>query len=118
MLGLVVAAAGEQADRRALGRRRAAVRTAHPRGVHHEVADHLVALLEPEEPVLEAGAHVARPLGQRGARPVEVVAQRALSGPPGPGQRSSATLALTRDQALELIAAETGARQIRLLPRP
>jgi len=31
---------------------------------------------------------------------------------------SSATLALTEAQALELISAETAARQIRLLPRP
>jgi pilus assembly protein CpaB len=42
----------------------------------------------------------------------------ALSGPPGPGENWSATLALTRDQALELIGAEGGAREIRLLPRP
>ena len=42
----------------------------------------------------------------------------ALSGPPGPGEGWSATLALTRSQALELIGAEGGAREIRLLPRP
>ena len=42
----------------------------------------------------------------------------ALSGPPGPGEGWSATLALTRAQALELIAADTGAREVRLLARP
>jgi Flp pilus assembly protein CpaB len=42
----------------------------------------------------------------------------ALSGPGGPGEGWSATLALTRDQALELIGAESAAREIRLLPRP
>jgi Flp pilus assembly protein CpaB len=42
----------------------------------------------------------------------------ALSGPPGPGEGWSATLALTRPQALELIAADAGAREVRLLARP
>jgi Flp pilus assembly protein CpaB len=42
----------------------------------------------------------------------------ALKGPGGPGEGWSATLALTRPEALDLIGAETAARQIRLLPRP
>jgi Flp pilus assembly protein CpaB len=42
----------------------------------------------------------------------------ALQSPGGPGEEWSATLALTRDQALDLISAESAARQIRLLPRP
>jgi pilus assembly protein CpaB len=37
---------------------------------------------------------------------------------PGPGGAAAATLALTRGQALHLIAAENFARQVRLLPRP
>jgi Flp pilus assembly protein CpaB len=59
-------------------------------------------------------------LGRRGRTYVAAGGVRllALSGPPGPGQGWSATLALTRSQALELIGAESGARQIRLLPRP
>jgi Flp pilus assembly protein CpaB len=42
----------------------------------------------------------------------------ALRGPKAAGEGWSATLALSRDQALDLIEAEAGARQIRLLPRP
>jgi Flp pilus assembly protein CpaB len=42
----------------------------------------------------------------------------ALAGPGGPGEGWSATLALTRDEALELIGAESAAREIRLLPQP
>lgn len=42
----------------------------------------------------------------------------ALSGPPGPGEGWSATLALTRAEALQLIAADAGAREVRLLARP
>jgi Flp pilus assembly protein CpaB len=42
----------------------------------------------------------------------------ALTGPGGPGEGWSATLALTRDEALELIGAESATREIRLLPRP
>lgn len=59
-------------------------------------------------------------LGQRGRTYVAAGGVRllALSSPPGPGEGWSATLALTRPQALELIAAEAGAREIRLLPRP
>src|SRR5918994_1133246 len=59
-------------------------------------------------------------LGRRGRTYVAADGVRllALSSPPGPGEGWSATLALTRPQALELIAAETGAREIRLLPRP
>ncbi len=59
-------------------------------------------------------------LGRRGRTFVAASAVRllGLSGPGGPGEGWSATLALTRSQALELIAAETAAREIRLLPRP
>jgi Flp pilus assembly protein CpaB len=42
----------------------------------------------------------------------------ALQGPGGPGEPWSATLALTRQQALDLIGAQAGGREIRLLPRP
>jgi Flp pilus assembly protein CpaB len=42
----------------------------------------------------------------------------ALRGPQGPGEGWSATLAVSREQALALIAAEAGGREIRLLPRP
>jgi Flp pilus assembly protein CpaB len=59
-------------------------------------------------------------LGRRGRTYVAAGGVRllALAGPGGPGEGWSATLALTREQALELIAAETGSREIRLLPRP
>lgn len=59
-------------------------------------------------------------LGRRGRTFVAAAGVRllALSSPGGPGEGWKATVALTRPQALELIAAETGARQIRLLPRP
>ena len=59
-------------------------------------------------------------LGRRGRTFVAAAGVRllALAGPGGPGQGWSATLALTRAQALALIAAESAARQIRLLPRP
>ena len=42
----------------------------------------------------------------------------ALEGPGGPGEGWTATLALTRPQALELIEADSSGRQIRLLPGP
>lgn len=42
----------------------------------------------------------------------------ALTGPAEPGEGWRATLAVTREQALELIEAEAASRQIRLLPRP
>lgn len=42
----------------------------------------------------------------------------ALKGPAGPGEGWSATLALSRRQALELISADASGRQIRLLPEP
>ena len=42
----------------------------------------------------------------------------ALQGPSGPGEPWSATLALTPQQALDLIGAQSGGREIRLLPRP
>ena len=41
----------------------------------------------------------------------------ALAAPAGPGEPWSATLAVTEDQALSLIAAQSGGREIRLLPR-
>jgi Flp pilus assembly protein CpaB len=59
-------------------------------------------------------------LGQPGRTYVAASAARvlALARPSGPGEGWSATLALTREEALDLIGAETAARQIRLLPRP
>jgi Flp pilus assembly protein CpaB len=42
----------------------------------------------------------------------------ALQSPAGPGEAWSATLAVTENQALALIAAQSGGREIRLLPRP
>jgi pilus assembly protein CpaB len=59
-------------------------------------------------------------LGRRGRTFVAAagVLLLALAGPGGPGEGWSATLALSRSQALELISAETAAREIRLLPRP
>ena len=58
-------------------------------------------------------------LGRRGRTFVAAAGVRllALTGPGGPGEGWSATLALTRPQALDLIAAESAAREIRLLPR-
>lgn len=49
------------------------------------------------------------------ASAVELLALRA---PQGSGEGWSATLAVSREQALALIAAEAGGREIRLLPRP
>ena len=40
-----------------------------------------------------------------------------LEGPAGPGQGWSATLAVTEEQALTLIGAQSGGREIRLLSR-
>jgi Flp pilus assembly protein CpaB len=42
----------------------------------------------------------------------------ALRSPAGPGEGSSATLAVTEQQALSLIGAQSAGREIRLLPRP
>ena len=42
----------------------------------------------------------------------------ALAAPAGPGESWSATLAVTEQQALSLIAAQSAGREIRLLPRP
>ena len=42
----------------------------------------------------------------------------ALKQPSGPGEGWSATLALTEEQALALIGAQSATREIRLLPRP
>ena len=41
----------------------------------------------------------------------------ALRGPPGPGEGWSATLAVTEQQALSLIGAQSAGREIRLLPQ-
>ena len=41
----------------------------------------------------------------------------ALAAPAGPGEAWSATLAVTEQQALSLIAAQSGGREMRLLPR-
>lgn len=56
-------------------------------------------------------------LGRRARTYVAATGVRllALDAPPGPGEGWSATLALTRPQALELIAADAGAREVRLL---
>jgi Flp pilus assembly protein CpaB len=42
----------------------------------------------------------------------------ALRSPAGPGEPWSATLAVTEQQALSLIGAQSAGREIRLLPRP
>jgi pilus assembly protein CpaB len=42
----------------------------------------------------------------------------ALAKPAGPGESWSATLALSREQALDLIGAQGAGRELRLLPRP
>jgi Flp pilus assembly protein CpaB len=42
----------------------------------------------------------------------------ALAAPAGPGEPWSATLAVTEQQALSLIAAQSAGREIRLLPQP
>ena len=42
----------------------------------------------------------------------------ALNRPAGPGEQWQATLALSREQALDLIGAQSAGREIRLLPRP
>jgi Flp pilus assembly protein CpaB len=42
----------------------------------------------------------------------------ALSSPAGPGEPWSATLAVTEQQALSLIGAQSAGREVRLLPRP
>jgi hypothetical protein len=41
----------------------------------------------------------------------------ALAAPAGPGEPWNATLAVTEQQALALIAAQSAGREIRLLPR-
>jgi Flp pilus assembly protein CpaB len=41
-----------------------------------------------------------------------------LAAPAGPGEPWNATLAVTEQQALSLIAAQSAGREIRLLPRP
>lgn len=65
---------------------------------------------------------VARPsgLGDGGGTRVAAEGVRLLALAPGRGggEGWSATLAVSRRQALELIAAEAASGQIRLLPRP
>jgi Flp pilus assembly protein CpaB len=48
----------------------------------------------------------------------EAVRLLALNRPAGPGEQWQATLALTREQALDLIGAQSAGREIRLLARP
>jgi Flp pilus assembly protein CpaB len=59
-------------------------------------------------------------LGQRASTEVaaEGVRLLGLHGRQGPGQSWSATLAVSRSQALALIGAEAAGREVRLLPRP
>jgi Flp pilus assembly protein CpaB len=59
-------------------------------------------------------------LGQRASTEVAAEAVRLLGlhGGQGPGQGWSATLAVSRSQALALIGAEAAGREVRLLPRP
>ena len=59
-------------------------------------------------------------LGNRGRTYVAADGVRllALTPPKGPGEGWSAALAVSREEALDLIEAEAGSRQIRLLPRP
>jgi hypothetical protein len=47
-----------------------------------------------------------------------VVRLLALQSPGEPGEGWSATLALSEQQALDLIGAQSAGREIRLLPRP
>ena len=55
-----------------------------------------------------ASAHIA----------VSAVKLLALASPAEPGEGWSATLAVTEQQALSLIAAQSAGREIRLLPQP
>ena len=59
-------------------------------------------------------------LGQRARAFIAASAVKllALRGPGGPGEGWSATLALSEQQALDLIGAQSAGREIRLLPRP
>jgi Flp pilus assembly protein CpaB len=59
-------------------------------------------------------------LGQRASTEVAAEAVRLLGlhGGQGPGHGWSATLAVSRSQALTLIGAEAAGREVRLLPRP
>jgi pilus assembly protein CpaB len=65
---------------------------------------------------------VSRPSGLGERARTYIAARRALllalDGPRGPGEGWTATLALTRPEALELISADSSGRQIRLLPAP
>jgi Flp pilus assembly protein CpaB len=59
-------------------------------------------------------------LGQSASARIAATGVRllALQSPPGPGEGWSATLAVTEQQALSLIGAQSAGREIRLLPRP
>jgi Flp pilus assembly protein CpaB len=63
---------------------------------------------------------VARQAGLGGSGRAYIAAEAvkllALAGPAGPGEGWSATLAVTEEQALALIGAQSGGREIRLLP--
>jgi pilus assembly protein CpaB len=65
---------------------------------------------------------VSQRAGLGGAAKTYVAAQRvrllALAKPSGPGEGWSGTLALSREQALELIGAQGAGRELRLLPVP
>ena len=65
---------------------------------------------------------VSRPSGLGERARTYIAARRALllvlEGPGEPGEGWTATLALTRPEALELISADSSGRQIRLLPAP
>jgi Flp pilus assembly protein CpaB len=58
-------------------------------------------------------------LGRSASARIAVTGVRllALRSPPGPGEGWSATLAVTEQQALSLIGAQSAGREIRLLPR-
>lgn len=65
---------------------------------------------------------VSQRAGLGGPAKTYVAAERirllTLAKPTGPGESWSATLALSREQALELIGAQGGGRELRLLPVP
>lgn len=80
----------------------------------------LIGGASPEGSLVDVVVSRQSGLGDKGDAEVAASAVKllALSGPQGPGEGWSATLAVTRDQALELIEAQAGSREIRLLARP
>jgi Flp pilus assembly protein CpaB len=76
--------------------------------------------VEPEGGMVDVVVARQAGLGRSARAYIAAVAVRllALRGPGGPGEGWSATLALTRRQALDLIGAQSAGREIRLLPRP